>query len=157
MTSWCVTENFRRPPGRARQAAVGGAPRHHFSVENAFGELAEDILVRHFVIDERAHVSHTACAASVLRARPRLSLSRLRRGGSGRVPPTKAPLTKDPTAFLGGYLFRPDRRDQAPVREDDEKIVPDFVFEWDLEDLDKFMASPRPWHRGGQGGVLILE
>ena len=54
-----------------------------------------------------AHVSHTACAASVLGARPRLSLSRLRRGGSGRVPPTKAPLTKDPTAFLGGYLEDP--------------------------------------------------
>ena len=42
MTGWCVTENFRRPPRRARQAAVGGAPRHPFSVENAFGELAED-------------------------------------------------------------------------------------------------------------------
>ena len=34
------------------------------------------------------------------------------------VPPTKAPLTKDPTAFLGGYLFRPDRRDQD-VKEQD--------------------------------------
>ena len=68
--------------------------------------------------DERAHVSHTACAASVLGARPRLSLSRLRRGGSGRVPPTKAPLTKDPTAFLGGYLFRPDRRDQDAKEQD---------------------------------------
>ncbi len=42
MTGWCVTENFRRPPRRARQAAVGGAPRHHGPCPRQFGWFIRD-------------------------------------------------------------------------------------------------------------------